>query len=377
MRDTTRSFTLGVEEEYQIVDAETYALRPRAARILEAARRKVGSEVQPELVESQIEIGTPVCETLADVRAELVRLRAAVSTAAEAGGSRIAAMGTHPFTHWIGQTITAGERYERLEEDFQQLAREQLICGCHVHVSIPDRELRIQVLDRVRVWLPVLLALSANSPFSDGVDSGYASWRAEVFGRFPTTGIPRRLGSVAEYDAVVAALRDVGLVEDGSFLYWDVRPSTRFVTLEFRVADVCQRVDEAVLYAALCRALVRTAVRDVEAVPVRDVRPEVMRAARWQASRYGLDGDLVDLAGDTPARRPARDVVDSLVAHVRDDLVEHGEWDEVHELLSRLLADGTGASRQRAALRERASLAGVVAAVTEETVRGVAGGRVA
>jgi glutamate---cysteine ligase / carboxylate-amine ligase len=193
-----------------------------------------------------------------------------------------------------------------------------------------------------------------------------------VFGRFPTTGIPRPLGTVAEYDAVVDDLRAVGLIEDGSFLYWDLRPSTRFDTLEFRVADVCQRVDEAVLLAALCRSLVRTAAGAVERGPARDVRPEVMRAARWQASRYGLDGDLVDLTGDAPARRPAAAVVDALLDHLRADLVARGEWDEVGDLLARLLAGGNGARRQRDALRQRGSLAGVVAAVTDETVSGVA-----
>ena len=210
---TVGAFTIGVEEEYQIVDATTLALRPRAERILPIARRTVGGEVQPELVESQIEIGTPVCETLDDVRTELVRLRAAVVAAAAETGSHIAALGTHPFTDWIGQTITPGARYQRLEDDYQQLAREQLICGCHVHVCVPDRELRIRVLDRVRVWLHVVLAVTANSPFWLGADTGYASWRCSVFGRFPMTGVPPELGTVAAYDALVRDLQAVGAIE--------------------------------------------------------------------------------------------------------------------------------------------------------------------
>ena len=362
-------FTVGVEEEYQIVDAETLALRPRASRILPDAARELGGEVQPELIESQIEIGTPVCSTLADVRSELVRLRTAVDDAARRADSRIVAVATHPFSDWLGQSITPNERYERLERDFQQIAREQLICGCHVHVCIPDRERCIEVMDRVRGWLPTLLALSANSPFWAGLDTGYSSYRAEVFSRFPATGIPTRMGSRAGYDAVVEDLEAVGAVDDGSFLYWDVRPSTKFETLEFRVADVALSVDEAVMIAGLCRSLARTESRAVDdGRPPADPRPEVLQAARWRASRYGLDGELVDAF--SLRSRPAGECVTALLDRVRPDLEEHREWDEVRALVDWVLAAGNGATRQRAVAERTGSLRSVVDFAAEETRRG-------
>ena len=362
-------FTVGVEEEYQIVDATTLALRPRAPRILPDAARELGGEVQPELLESQIEIGTPVCTTLEEVRAELTRLRTTVDDAARRADSRIVAIATHPFSDWLGQTITAQERYERLERDFQQIAREQLICGCHVHVCIPDPERCVEVMDRVRGWLPTLLALSANSPFWSGFDTGYASYRAEVFSRFPATGIPTAMGNRAGYDSVVADLKAVGAIDDGSFLYWDVRPSTKFETLEFRVADVVLSVDEAVMIAALCRSLARTESRAVEeGRPAVRPRPEVLQAARWRASRYGLDGELVDVFG--LRARPSASCVAALLDHVRPDLEDHREWDEVHGLVEWVLAAGNGAARQRAAAERAGSLRAVVELAVEETRRG-------
>jgi carboxylate-amine ligase len=362
-------FTIGVEEEYQIVDAETRELRPRAGRILPGAQEAVGDDATTELYLSQIEIGTPVCRSLADVRDELVRHRRAVIAAAERDGCRIAAAGTHPFSHWEDQAITPKPRYYGIAADFQQLAREQVIFGCHVHVGISDREAAIQVMNRVRPWLAPLVALAANSPFWLGLETGYASYRTELFQRFPMAGTPHALATRAEYDDLVASLVSTGSIGDASNIYWDVRPSSHFETLEFRVADVCMAIDEAVMVAGLCRALARScydAHRRGE--PIEHARPELLRAAKWRASRFGLDGDLIDVR--TRRAVPAAEMVDALLAFVRPALEEAGEWDEVTALVRRTLGRGTGASRQRAVLARAGRFEDVVDAIVEETARG-------
>jgi carboxylate-amine ligase len=369
MTSTSDDFTIGVEEEYQIVHPETRALVPRAGRLLPRAQKAVGDEVTNELFLSQIEVGTSVCRTLAEVRGEIVRLRRAVIGAAERDGSRIAASGTHPFSHWEDQRVTPKSRYFGIAEDYQQLAREQIICGCHVHVGIADREAAIHVMNRCRPWLATLLALAGNSPFWLGVDSGYASYRSELFLRFPTAGPPDRLESRSEFDRVVSDLIAIGLVDDASKIYWDVRPSMHFETLEFRVADVCASIDEAVMVAGLCRALAREChSREVAGEPDPSPRPELIRAARWQAARYGLDGNLVDLAA--PGSAPAAQVVEALLRFVRPSLEATGEWVEVSDIIRATLARGTGAHRQRDAFARTGRLEDVVDEIVTETARG-------
>ena len=253
------TFTMGVEEEYQIVDPATRALAPRQQRVLPEAEKALGDDVQPELQLSMIEIATPVCKTLADVRAALVTARKGVIDAANSNGSRIAAAGTHPFSSWADQPITPKTRYREIARDFGELARETVIFGCHVHVGIPEREVAIGVLNRVRARLSPLLALAANSPFWLGADTQYASFRTEVWSRWPLSGPPQPFASKAEYDSTIAGLTDVGIIQDETKIYWDVRPSGRFPTVEFRVTDVCATIDEAVMIAGLVRALARTA----------------------------------------------------------------------------------------------------------------------
>jgi carboxylate-amine ligase len=364
---TDERFTVGVEEEYLIVDAETFGLRPVVESILPRARRRVGDDrVTSEMVAALIEVETSVCEGLGQVRAEVGRLRGEVAAAAGEQGRRILASGTHPFSTWRGQDITDADRYHQLAEDYQQLAREQLICGCHVHVAVSDRDAAIQVIDRTRPWLPVLLALTANSPFWEGLDTGYASYRTAVFDRWPTSGAPVPLGSRAAYDEVVHGLVSTGSIPDASQLYWDVRPSDRFGTVEFRIADVCATVDETVMLAGLARSLTRTChgqvVRDE---PVDHARPELLRAARWRAARHGLEGQLVDLAECRAV--PAGVLVERLLAFLRPDLEDHGEWDEVAGLVRRQVERGSGARRQREAA-ERGGVVDVAAALVDQTV---------
>ena len=315
----TEDFTIGVEEEYQIVHPETRALRQHAAEIMPEASARVGDAVTNEMYLSQIEIGTPVCRTLADVRAHLVRLRRAVIAAAGRDGSRIAAAGTHPFSHWEAQALTPKPRYFGIADSFQQLAREQIIFGCHVHVGIADRDAAIAVMNRTRPWLPTLLALSGNSPFWLGLDTGFSSYRTELFGRFPMTGIPHEFSSRAEFDELVASLVASGVIDDGSKIYWDMRPSSHVETIEFRVADVCMTIDEAVLIAGLSRALARACYEAYSrGEPVASIRPELLRAAKFFASRHGVKGTLSDVL----ARRsmPAAEAVESLLGFLRTTL---------------------------------------------------------
>lgn len=371
MSSLADDFTIGVEEEFQIINPETRQLRSRATRILEQTATDAKEEVQPELYLSQIEIGTPICHTLSDVRAQITRLRREVIEAAEKENSRIAAAATHPFSLWEDQQVTPKTRYLEIADDYQQLAREQLIFGCHVHIGMSDREAAIKVMNRARLWLAPLLALCANSPFWQGVDTGYASFRTEIWRRWPMTGTPHSFASRAEYDRTVEELVATGSVSDATKIYWDIRPSARYETLEFRVADVCMTVDETVMLAGLTRALAHAchtaAVRDEE---IKSVRPELLRAAKWRAARYGLDGELLNPFQMCAA--PARELVEDLLSFVEESLAERGERDEVFALVQRTLARGNGAARQRGIYAQTGSLDDVVDFIVSETSRGAA-----
>lgn len=362
----SEEFTIGVEEEYQLVDVKTRELRPRALHILPEAQAAVGDRVTPELYLSQIEIGTPVCRSLVEVRDELTRLRREVGAAALREGCHIAAAGTHPFSHWEDQEITPQRRYVGIRQEYEQLAREHLIFGCHVHVGIQDREAAVRVMNRARLWLAPLLALAANSPYWLGWETGYASFRTEVWRRWPLSGTPQVFDSRAEYDALVETLVATGSASDATKIYWDVRPSARFETLEFRVTDVCLTVDEAVMVAGLVRALARTCYEQVTRdEPLRVVRPELLRAAKWRAARYGLDADLIDV--EQGQSLPAHHLIERLLAHLRAALEADKAWEEISELVRITLRRGNGAARQRAAFARTDSFAEVVDFIVAET----------
>ena len=363
-------FTLGVEEEHQIVHPETRELRQRAAKILPEARESVGDEVSNELFLSQIEIGTPVCRSLAEVRSEIVRLRRALIDAASHDGSRIAAAGTHPFSHWDRQSITPKPRYFGIADDFQQLAREQIIYGCHVHVGMEDPEAAVGIMNRVRPWLPALLALTGNSPYWIGLDTGFSSYRTELFSRFPMTGTPHPFADRAAFDALVADLVATRTIDDGSKLYWDVRPSSHVATVEFRVADVCMTVDESVMVAGLCRGMARTAHEAyLRGDPVPEIRPELLRAAKFRASQFGLDGELIDV--ETRRALPAVEAIEGLLGRLRPALEIEKDWDEVSALVRQTIGRGNGARRQREAYARAGRFEDVVDLLVEETARGV------
>ena len=370
MATKAEEYTLGVEEEYQVVDPGTRELRAQGGRVVERAQREVGEdEVAAELLESQVEAVSPVCRTLGEVRAELVRLRRGVIGAAWAEGNLIAAASTHPLSHWQEQVVTPKERYRVLLEAYQQLAHEQLVFGFHVHVAIKDPESAVRVMNRLRVWLAPLLALSANSPFWVGEDSGYASYRTQVWGRFPVSGPPGIFASRGEHDALVDALVRTETVEDATKIYWDARLPEKTETIEVRVADVCPTIDEAVMLAGLSRGLVRSCFEsDGREEPYSASRPELLRAAHWRASRYGLEGELVDVEEERVV--PAGYVVQKLLDFARPALEELGDWEEVSGLVRETLERGNGATRQRAVYRRTGRLEAVVDMLVEETARG-------
>jgi carboxylate-amine ligase len=368
-----KPLTLGVEEEFLVVDVETGALVPRSHQLLPEARTVLGEEVAPELNLCQIEVGTPVCTTLDEVREHLTRLRTGLHQAGEQLGVAAAATATHPFSWWQHQQVDlSNERYSRMDNTYQIVAREQVICGCHVHVGLGDGDLSVAVMNRVRPWLPVLLALSANSPFWQGIDTGYASYRLQVWQRWPTSGMPPDLGGRREYDELVRELQAIEAVEDATFLYWYVRPSARFPTLEFRVCDVCLDVEHTVAIAGLIRALAATTAEEVVAGRLAVLpKREVMEAAVWRAARYGLEGLLVSPLTWTP--QPAPVVVDELLDHVSEALEAHGDAETVRAAVQDLVGGGNGATLQRRAFRRRGDGREVVAEVLGRTVPPLAG----
>lgn len=355
-----------------MVDADTGALVPRSDAVLPHARDDLGEAVDTELNLCQIEVGTPICHTLDDVRRELLQLRGGLLAGAARAGCRVAAVGTHPSGMWQHQGVDRRRpRYERMEERYQVIARQQIICGCHVHVGVPDRDLGVAAMNRMRPWLPVLLALSANSPFWQGADTGYASFRLQVWRRWPTAGMPPTLASDAEYKQVIADLETIDAIEDATFLYWYVRPSVRYPTLEFRACDVCPDVDDSVALASLSRALVWTCLRETTAdAPDRTPRLEVLDAAMWFAARWGLEGALVS-PGEM-AVRPAPEVVGELLDYVREGLEAHGDAEVTAALVGTILARGNGASRQRAAFARRNDTDDIVRWALEVTAHGTA-----
>ena len=363
-------WSIGIEEEYQIIDPVTRELSPRSDQVLPEPQPALGEAAQPELFQPQIETASHVCQTLADVRAELVRLRRALLRVATGNGNQVGAAGTHPFSRWEQQSITPQPRYEGIARTYRRLVDDLIILGGHVHVGLDDPEGAIQVLNRVRPWLAPLLALTANSPYWQGQDTGYASYRTELWSRLPMAGPPHLFTSRAECDALVRALVATGSIEDASKIYWDVRLPERFATVEFRVTDVCLTVDEAVMVAGLARALARTCYEQAQRdEPFPAVRPELLRAAHWHAARFGLEGDLIDVAAERAVS--AHDLIETMLAFVRPGLEACGDWDEIAALVRATLQRGNGATRQRRVYQRTGRIEDVVDFIVAETANGL------
>ncbi|HEY0534799.1 MAG TPA: carboxylate--amine ligase/circularly permuted type 2 ATP-grasp protein [Actinoplanes sp.] len=362
--------TLGVEEELHVVDLVTRELVPRAPEIL---ARLDDDHFSAELHRSVVETNTPVAGTLDELRDGIAGRRKTAIGVAESLGLGLVATGTVPLVDLESLPVTPTSRYRRMLDDYQLLAREQLICGAQVHVSVPDRDEAVAVAQRVAPHLPVLLALSASSPFWMGEDSGYASVRSLVWLRWPTAGDPGVLHSAAEFDALVDDLLVSETITDPKMVYFDVRPSAHLPTVELRVTDSSPDVDTVVLLAGLFRALVLKAREEYRAEKRATIaKPPLHRAAMWRAARSGLEGDLLDLPR-SPAPVPAAVAVEHLVAELRPHLEELGDWEQVFDLSVRALSRGSSAARQRRALARRGRLSDAVDLVVADTRGGATG----
>ncbi|MGD8169468.1 glutamate--cysteine ligase [Herbiconiux sp. P16] len=362
--------TLGAEEELHLIDLRSGKLSARAPQILS---RLPSESYSAELQRTTIETNAAVQTTLSGLRADILQLRAGLVEAAAPEGVGIACVGTAPRSEFADFELTSSGRFARMQEQYRLLVDEQLICGTQVHVGISDRDLAVEIAGRVARDLPVLLALSASSPYWNGHDTGYSSIRSIIWQRWPSAGATGDLNSASEYDELLSDLIATGVIADSKMAYFEVRPSSHAPTLELRVCDACPIVDDAVLIAGLFRATVRAAELDIEAGRAATVvAPPIHRAAMWQAARAGLTGDLLD---DTahPRPLPAAQVVRRLVARLRPQLDELDDYEEVVDLAETLLARGNSADRQRAAFAETGSLDAVVRLVVEET-HGPAGG---
>ncbi len=363
-----RARSLGVEEEYLLIDPLTGLPVARADQVMAAARLQPAldpDEVQHELLQAQVEIATPVCESLEEVGGHLLRMRLALGEAAESCGCRLAASGAAPVTGRDPVPVTPTPRYRAMRADAPQLTDEQLVNGMHVHIGIADRGMRLAVLNRLRPWLPVLVALAANSPVWNGSDTGFASWRTVVYGRWPVTGVPPLFADADDYDRRTAALRDSGIIPDLGQAYWQARLSARYPTLEVRAMDVQLRADDAVMLAGLVRALAATALREErDGVPPPDRRPESLAGANWYAARYGLTDELHDPV--TGRLRRVGDIVSLLADHTAAALEEAGDTRQVSAALHRLLREGNGAQLQQHTFVD-SGLGGLVDLIVDRT----------
>jgi len=366
--DMAHAFTIGVEEEFQIVDPDTFELRSHVSELLTAGAATLGDQIKRELHQSIVEVGTRICGNVAELEEEVCRIRRELAHSAESVGLRVAAAGTHPFSRWKDQVISPGERYENIVEELQQLARSLLIFGLHIHVAVPDRASTIELLNEARYFLPHLLALSTSSPFWQGRDTGLKSYRTTVFRRFPRSGIPDRFDSWSDYEEYVNTLVELHCIDNGKKVWWDLRPHPMFGTLEFRVCDVPTSPRVTVALAALAQALVVKLYRLRRSnLGFRIYSRAFVEENKWRAARYGLDGRLIDFGKrqEVPMRELALELLE-FVDDVVDELGSRKALSYVHTILS----EGTSADRQLEVYKQTGDLRAVVQWLIAETRAG-------
>ncbi len=356
---TRPPLTLGIEEEYMILDPQTRALTSYVQEMLNQGREILGDQLKAEFMQSQIEVGSRVCANVEEARADLIRLRRAVSEVAAHNGKVIAAAATHPFSRWRDQEITEGERYQDLHSDMQDVARRLLIFGMHVHLGFGQddaaRALIIDIMNQIRYFLPHVLALSTSSPFFHGRETGLKSYRSVIFESLPRTGIPPLLSSYEEYDRIVTVLAKAGSLgkgggKDPTKIWWDARPNPRLGTLEIRIADICTTVDEAICITAVIQSLAAKLFKlRMNNRTWRLYRSELIQENKWRAARYGIDGSLIDFGIEEAIPVPSlwAEILE-LLDDVLDDL---GTRKEV-EYVNTILQHGTSADRQLATYRQ-------------------------
>ncbi|WP_432867924.1 carboxylate-amine ligase [Microbispora rosea] len=375
------TLTLGVEEEFLLADPRTGRVVPAARTIRERAAGPGADRLVFELTQFQLESNSAVHTGLHDLHGDLLDMRRAAARAAASAGLALLACGTALDGNAGVPPLSSCPRYQDMLREFGAIMDCQGVCGCHIHVGIADREEAVRVSNHLRPWLPILQALAANSPIADGRDTGYASWRALMMGRWPSAEPPPFFRSAEHYESLVNGMLAGGTILDRGMIYWLVRPSDHVPTLEIRAADVCPTAAETVLLAGLVRGLAETALREVRAgAPAPEVEDTLLRAAYWRAARDGVDGDALDLLGGAgvsggrvsggrafEGRVPAWRLVDRLLEHVRPVLEENGDWTPLTDQLERLRRSGSGAARQRAAYARRGLLHDVAELLTAQT----------
>lgn len=366
------SLTLGIEEEYQIIDPQTRELKSYITEMLEEGKLILLEQIKAEMHQSIVEVGTKVFHTPAEIREELIWLRRSLIELAGSKGMAIAAAGTHPFSSWHNQEITPFDRYIGVKEDMGELAQRLLIFGTHIHIGIEDPEFMIDAMNVVRYMLPHILCLSTSSPFWMGRNTGLKSYRSTIFRNFPRTGIPRDFGAWSEYTTLVNTMVQTRCIPDASKIWWDVRPHHAFPTLEIRICDICTRVDEAICITAILQAIVAKIWKlRRDNLTFRIYPAELIEENKWRAIRYGLDGKMVDLGKgeEVETRAVIREIIEWFIADVVDEL---GSRKEV-EYAFRILEEGTSADRQLATYARTGDLKDVVDQLIRETAEGVTG----
>jgi carboxylate-amine ligase len=363
------TFTLGIEEEFAIIDPDTRELRSHIQEILEGGKVVLKEQIKPEMHQSVVELGTEICPSIVDARQHVIDLRSRLAELAGRSGLKIASVGTHPFSHWRDQLITQGERYREIVKDMQQLARANLIFGLHVHVGIPDRESAIHVMNQARYFLPHIYALSTNSPFWVGQDTGLKGYRLKVFERFPRTGIPDSFESLSEYEDFCKLLVKTGCIDNAKKIWWDIRLHPFFDTLEVRVCDAQTRVDDTLAMAALIQAIIARLYKLLrQNTTFRIYRRRLLDENRWRASRYGIDGKLIDFGRE--AEVETRSLLNELLEFVATEVDELGSAREMAHV-ERIMREGTGADRQLAAWQRMQDMKAVVDQIVRETYEGL------
>jgi len=368
------TFTLGIEEEFQIIDPETRELRSHVQQILADGKVLLREHVKAEMHQSVVELGTPICPDIRDARQQVVKLRSELAVVAAMEGLTIASAGTHPFSHWMDQLISPDERYATILNDMQQIARANLIWGLHVHVGIPDREEAIDVMNQARYFLPHLYALSVNSPFWLGQNTGLKAYRQMIFERFPRTGIPDAFESLSEYDDYLKLLVATGCIDNAKKIWWDIRLHPFFNTIEFRICDAQSRVDDTIAIAALMQAIVvKLHKLRAQNVTFRRYPRRLIDENRWRAARYGLDGKMIDFGRCCEVDE--RDLLHEMIAFIATEVDELGLHREIAHV-EKILREGTGADRQLRAWEQNShDLKAVVDHIVDETCEGLTVGR--
>jgi carboxylate-amine ligase len=362
-------FTLGIEEEFQIVDPKTRELRSHVSEFLEEGKMILGEQIKPEMIQSMIEVGTGICKNIHEARADITRLRSIISGLAGKTGLAIVAASTHPFSHWQDQKIYDDERYSLLVQELQTVARSLLIFGLHVHVGVADLDRRIHIMNAARYFLPHVLALTTSSPFWMGHSTGLKSYRSEVFKQFPRTDIPDHFDSYASFQRYTDLLVKTGCINDGKKIWWDLRPHPVFPTLEFRICDIPTRVDDTVAIAALFQAIVAKLTKLIEKnLGFRLYRRMLIQENKWRAVRWGIDGKMIDFGKQKEV--PTRDLILELldfVDDVVDELDSRKEIEHIHTILERR----TSAEEQLRVFAETKDLNSVVDRLIELTMENV------